>query len=326
VVSITLGRTGLRVAPVAVGLWQAGLKLWGKTSIEELRNTIEEALVNGITLFDTAEIYGWGRSEELLGRILKGRDAAIISKIAGYHTTRHGFHKAAQSISRRLGTIPAILLHHWPPPFHTPLCKVVGWLEELVNKGYTEYIGVSNYPGRLLDKAMQCTKRHEIVVDQVQYSLAYRTPENDVTPVTGKEGVSIMAWSPLAKGALASRVEADNWARRSDPVFREAARDKILQEALEKIAVEEGLTKAQVSLLWLRAKNAIPVVGVRRKNHVDQIVGILDRRLSPQAVEVLDKASERYLYRWGRSYGSLKYMRLIPAPLQWLSLRLLGGV
>ncbi len=322
----------LRVSVVGLGLWQAGSRLWGTKG--SARNwafrVIEEALERGVNLYDTAEIYGWGESERLLGQALKeagtGGDVVVATKVGGFRTTRYTILKAARGSARRLGRPPDIIQHHWPPPVHSRLCWVARGLEEAVERGLAHHVGLSNYPARLLEGILHCFHRLEPVSIQVQYSLAYRSPENKLIPLARRRGLGVIAWSPLAKGALAGLRQAQTGAQKGDPVFREASRDEGLQEALEAVAKRYGVTKAQVALAWIIAKGVVPIPGTRRPERVREYARASSIRLSKSDVDLLDGASARYLYRWGRSYKSLQWLRLMPSPLQYLAIRLAGGV
>lgn len=324
---VRLGRRGPRVPGVALGLWQAGGRLWGRTGYSSVKEVVGAAAEHGLLFFDTAELYGWGRSEELLGRALRElgveEEAFIVTKVAGFRVTGRGVVGAVEASARRLGRRPDLVLYHWPPPWPVSPCRAVRLLEEAVERGLAGYMGVSNFNARELREAVWCAKRHEVLVDQVHYSLAHRVPEHRLAPTARELGVTLMAWGPLAKGALAGRTRADNLARLLDPVFREAARDKGLQEALRRAAEATGKTMAVVALAWLRAKGALPVAGARRRRHVLQAAEAAETRLPREVVEELDRASERYLWRWGTCYRELHWNRYIPPPLQLLLYRII---
>ncbi len=313
-------RCGLRVPVIGIGFWQAGGRLWGRYSPDNAVRVVGAALENGLNLFDTAEIYGNGRSERLLGEALRRHgaleEAIIVTKIAGYRVTWTGFRRAVEGSSRRLGRRPDIVLYHWPPPWPFSACRVARLLEKLMDEGLTWGIGVSNFGSRLLEEAVHCLHRYEILVDQVHYSLAHRVPENKLVGTATRLGVKLMAWGPLAKGALAGKTRPDNAARALDPVFLRAARDRELQGALESIAKRHGVSKAVVALAWLVARGAIPVVGARREKHVADAARAAGLVLSREEEELLNNVSEKY--RGRGDYCELCFNRYIPAPLQWL--------
>lgn len=315
------------MAFIYIGLWQAGSRLWSKTDMPSVESAVKLGLTLGLNRFDTAEIYGWGRSEELLGKIVKdGAGVYIVSKVAGFRWTSNSIVKAASRIKRRIGVSVDLLLHHWPPPVYAGICRVIRGLEKAVEGGYARSIGLSNYPASLLEEAVNCTSKYEVEALQIQYSLAYRAPENRLIPLATSLGLEVMAWSPLAKGALTGEQKKGEPARMSDPIYREAARDALLQNEIKRTAGELDLTPAQLSILWVKSKGISPVVGVRKPSHVRELAEIKDSQLPGWAVERLDEASNKYVYRWGRRYKPLQKLRFIPGLLQMTGIRLMGGV
>jgi len=325
-----LGRGGPRVSVVGLGFWQAGGRAWRLNGHGWVESVVGEALDRGINLFDTAEIYGWGRSERLLGEALRrlgaGDDVVVASKVGGFRVNTASIIRGVKGINRRLGRTVDLVQHHWPPPVYVPLCATIRGLERAVLEGHAHYYGLSNYPASLMEKAYSCAKRIEPVSDQVQYSLAYRSAENRLLPHSRQRGYTIIAWSPLAKGALAGKSRPSDPAQKADPVFRAAAGDTRLQNALDTVAGRHRATRAQVALAWLIAKGAIPIPGTRKPERVAEIAGSATLRLGEDDIRLLDEAGREYLYRWGRTYRALWYMRLIPCLLQVASIRLMGGV
>ncbi len=327
---VRLGRSGPRVSRVGLGFWQAGGRAWRLEGGGWVEHVVRTAVEHGINFFDTAEIYGWGRSETLLGNALQnmgaGDDVIVASKVAGFRVAKGLILRGVEAINRRLGRTVDLLQAHWPPPAWIPLCQVIRGLEEAVALGKAHYYGLSNYPAPLVEKALQCAKRIEPVSDQVQYSLAYRTPENKLKPTLDEKGLALIAWSPLAKGALAGKTRPSDPAQKTDPVYKAAAADRVLQDALDKVASRLGEARATIALAWLVAKGAIPIPGTRRPERVREIARAATLQLPGWAVEELDHASAVYVERWGRCYRTLQYMRLIPCPLQYAVIRFTGGV
>ena len=329
-----LGRNGPESSSLGLGFWQAGSRLWGYKNVNPatVKAVVDTAISEGVTLFDTAEIYGGGRSEELLGRALKPSytpgSIVVVSKVAGFRVTESAVVEAARGITRRLGFTPTILLHHWPPPRWTDLCKPVRGLEEAVKEGLAEYYGLSNYGEQHLEKALECSRRIEPVVDQVQYSLAYRVPEIALKKLLEENGLALMAWSPLAKGALAGLREPKTRVQARDPVFKAASRDNELQDALSRVAGRHGATKAQVALAWLIAKGAFPLPATMKPSRVKEYAAAQKLRLAESDIAELDRASEKYVYKWGAGYETdfMKITGVTPALLQKLFISLLGGI
>ena len=322
-----LGRSGPKVSAVGLGFWEVGSRSWGGDPSLAL-DLVREAHASGINFFDTAEVYGNGRSEEALGAAITKlglRDEVVVAtKVAGFRPSGYFIVKGAAASARRLGFAPALLQLHWPPPAWIPLCAAVRGLEDALRAGLAEYIGVSNFPGDMLERANACLRRAELVSDQVEYSLAYRTPELDVIPRARSLGASIIAYSPLAKGALAG-ARPSAAAQRLDRRFSAASRDGDLQEALRSVAARLGVTAAQVALAWLVDGGAVPIPGTRRPERVRELAGAADLRLSEADRELLDRASAKYVTMWGRRYGNLRALRYVPCGLQYAAIKLMGG-
>lgn len=331
---IPLGNTGEKIPSIGLGFWQAGSPLWGTKGVmtpHDAAGLLRAAAEEGIELIDTAEAYGWGESERLLGEALRLVEAEflIATKASGFRWGADDIARAAERSRRRLG-VDAIDLfqHHWPPPFYASLCTVAQGLEKAVDQGHARYVGVSNYDSRLLARMLECFHRHEPVSNQVQYSLAYRLPENRLLPLHREKGVTTIAWSPLAKGALSASNPQDlskraTRAQRSDPVFRKALDSKRLHNVLEEIAGELGATKSQVALAWLVHKGALPIPGTRRPERVREYARAGSLELTAGQVERLDIASRDFL--GPGDYRALSGLRLVPGLLQMLVVRLMGG-
>jgi aryl-alcohol dehydrogenase-like predicted oxidoreductase len=322
-----LGRGGPQVSAVGLGFWEVGSRTW-RGSPEVAEAIVRAAHEEGINFFDTAEVYGMGRSEEALGEAVRRlgirEHVVVASKVGGFRPTPYFILKGAEGVRRRLGFAPALLQLHWPPPAWIPLCQPLRGLERAVKAGLAEYVGLSNFSGRLLEEALYCFSSLEPVSDQVEYSLAYRTPELDVAKVARAKGIGIIAYSPLAKGALAG-VTASRAVQRVDPRFKAAASDRELMDALKGVAGRLGATTAQVSLAWLISKGAVPIPGTTKPDRARELAGSADVKLSPEDVELLDRASSKFVTAWGREYGNLRSIRYVPCALQYLGLRAMGG-
>lgn len=209
---------GLKASPIGLGAWQAGSKAWLVDKAELIR-AYRRAFELGVNFIDTAEIYGWGQSERLVGEAVRGYDVLVATKVAGFHWGR--VEKSARASLGRLGRIDLLQLH-WPPPAYAPFCKVIRELERLKEVGLVHEIGVSNFDETLLRRAFECLKRHEIVSDQIEYNLLNRAADRPEFKRAVEElGVKIIAWSPLAKGAVFGRWGPDR-ARRTDSAIKRA--------------------------------------------------------------------------------------------------------
>ncbi len=207
---VSLGKTGLRISRIGLGAWQFG----GDACPYEYgiaKEVIAKAFELGINFIDTAAVYGRGRSEEFVGRAIRElgiRDHVIIAtKIPGDWRRYGDVLKAARRSKERLGVDVIDLLQlHWPACWHNvPICETMKAMERLVEDGVIRYIGVSNYPLQLLEAARSCLKRNDIVSSQNRYNLIERDVEKELLPYLQREGITLIAWSPLAKGAVTGK-------------------------------------------------------------------------------------------------------------------------
>ncbi len=321
-----LGKTGEKISVIGLGAWQAGLKSWGKDyTLEDVLKALETGIEMGINLIDTAEIYGNGRSESVIGSLVaEYRDRVFIAtKVAGYNATPRGVWKAAERSRRRL-KVEVIDLYqvHWPPSIYTSIPKLAREMERLVDKGVIRYIGLSNFGLKNMMRFREALRRHDIVSNQLQYNLLYRVVEKEIYPYMMSEKIELIAWSPIAKGALAGKTKADNIARRMDAVFDRARRANNLLNLLREIAEKHRCKMHQVALAWLISKGAIPIPGVKRPSQAKENVEAANITLTKTEIEQLDRASEKF------TEGSLGELmpRIIPNWLQKIAIILMGGV
>lgn len=317
-----------RIPSLGLGFWQIGGAAWGTRGEKALKaavQVLEAAAEHGIQLVDTAEVYGLGESERVLGQALKKvrGDFIVASKVAGYRWRREDVLKAAERSRTRIGRLD-LVQHHWPPPVYARVCSVVRGLEDAVQKGIAGMYGLSNYPARLLERVYECSRRVEPVSNQIQYSLAFRQPEALLIPFMARNNMTLIAWSPLAKGALAGVTRPRSRAQRMDPVFMRAARDSHLQQALASVAGKHGTSKAVVALAWIISKGGVPIPGARSGQRVREYVMALRLALDEEDMRILDDASARYVGRG--DYKPLQKLRLLPGVLQDLFIRAFGGV
>ncbi len=328
-----LGKTGIKVSILGLGFWQAGSRYWnfrGEHVEEEVLKIVEKAFNNGINFYDTAEIYGAGLSEKLLGSAIKKlgvRDEVVIaSKVSGYKYTRYSILKSIKRINERLGFTVDLIQHHWMPPIYASICRIVHVFEEAIEHGLTSYYGLSNYDEETTLKVLECSKKYEPISNQVQYNLGYRVVENKLKKIMEENGLTLIAWSPLAKGALAGLQKPHTKAQSGDRVFVELTRDHELQNTLKTLAEKYGVKRSSIALAWLIAKNAIPIPGTRSVKRIDEYVEAAEFKLSEKDIELLDNVSEKYLTMWGHSYSSLKTVRYIPGFILDLFFKIVKGI
>ena len=262
---IELGRTGVRVPIIGFGAWKY------RGGPEPLLRALEL----GANLVDTAENYG---TEDAVGLALKGHRSEffLATKVSGNHLRRRDVLQAAEASLRRLGVDYIDLYQvHWPDS-GVPVGETMGALEDLVNRGSIRFIGVSNFSLPQLQEAQDAMTRHPIVANQVLYNLMDRDIEADLLPYCQQHGVTVIAYSPLAEGQLASLPQL----RRR----REGA-------VLEQIARDIGKTPAQVALNWcIGHPGVLAIPKTDKVQRVDEDCGAAGWRLAPERVAALDRA------------------------------------
>jgi aryl-alcohol dehydrogenase-like predicted oxidoreductase len=295
---VTLGRTGLRVSRLAFGTWQLGGD-WGLVNEREAIAAIWRARDLGITLFDTAQAYGFGASERLLGRALAHelrahRDEIVIATKGGLRRSDRGVVRDASRASLQAGVedslqalgVEHIDLYqvHWPDR-SVPVEETAGYLSELVEAGKIRHVGVSNFDAAEMDAF---SRTYPVETLQPPYHLFRREIEREILPYCAEHDVGVLVYGPLAHGLLSGAIRADaafardDW-RRDSAVFQGRTLGHNLEtvRALDAIARERGRTVAQLAIAWTLAHPAVHVaiVGSRWACHVDDSVGALDLRL-----------------------------------------------
>ncbi len=307
---VSLGRQGPKVSEIGIGMWQAGGTAWGHDVTDrDCQQAMERAVELGVTLFDTAEAYGDGHSERVVGKAIKaaGRENVFIAtKVSGDHLRASDVDRACRQSLRRLG-VNAIDLYqiHWPNPWSlSPLAETMKALEKLQREGHIRHIGVSNFDTRDLEEARASLSRTDILSDQVQYNLLHREPESGLAGYARREGITLLAWSPIAKGILAGSYDGSKRpsdAIRSDNLLfrpqnlRAAA---TLVRRIRTIAKTHGKTPAQVALRWLADHpGVIPIPGVKRPSQAEENAGAAGWALTQAERDSLDRTSASAIER-----------------------------
>jgi len=305
---VPLGKTGITVPPLGIGAWSWGDRMfwgYGKGYDEaDVRAAFDACLNAGINFFDTAEGYGQGQSEKMIGRFLQTeqRPVQIATKFFPYpyRLTKGSLQRALLGSLKRLG-LPKVDLYqiHQPiPPVPPPV-----WMEALadaIRDGLILSAGVSNYNVERTRASFQALARFGIPLasNQISYSLLDRAPErNGLVAVCREFGVTIIAYSPLMQGMLTGRYTAENpppgirGFRYSKNYF---ARIPPLLDVMREIGRGHGgKTLTQVALNWVMAKGAIPIPGVKNLHQAEDVLGALGWQLSAAEVAALDAASDR---------------------------------
>jgi aryl-alcohol dehydrogenase-like predicted oxidoreductase len=315
-----LGRTGLKVSELCLGTMTFGRNFYNIATVDQngANQMVAKSLEARINFFDTADVYSFGESEEILGRAIKEagarRDGVIIAtKVrspmsqAAMGTTgdpnnvglsRQHVMAACEASLRRLGTdyIDLYQVHGWDKT--TPVDETLRALDDLVRQGKVRYLGCSNWSARHLTKALYLAEAHDwnkFVSLQAYYSLVGRDLEYELQPLCVEEGLGILPWSPLSGGFLSGKYRRDNQspegARRSGldfpPIDLERGFDAI--DALEAIAKEKGATVAQIALAWLLAQPGVSsvIIGANKMSQLEDNIKATEVQLSAADLERL---------------------------------------
>jgi len=308
--TITLGQDGPAVTPLCIGTWAWGDKLfWNYGSdygSEQLRKAFKVALEVGTTFFDTAEVYGFGLSEELLGQFRQqsNQPVQIATKYgpAPWRFTAQSVSEALTASLKRLRVERVALYQvHWPFSFLMSQETLMNALASEVQRGRIEAVGVSNYSADEMRQAQQllAARGVQLAANQVRYSLITRQIESKgILDTASQLGVTILAYSPLAQGLLTGKYTVDSseptGARRLDSRFSKDGLKKIepVISLLRQLGEKHGRTPAQVALNWLIAQgNVIAIAGAKTPEQVRQNAGALGWRLSNEEVAQLKQVS-----------------------------------
>ncbi len=300
---VEIGSVPLRVGPkrhplLGLGLW--GLGRWTPEDEARSKAAIGRAYELGLRWFDTAEVYGAGRSERLVGDVLRratggGEDALVVTKLSWEHLRPSQVRASLVRSLDRLGRRSVDLyLIHAPDP-HVPLAETMAALEELWKEGRIGAIGVSNFSLEQLEEADRHLKETRVVVDQVRFNLFDREDADPILPYCREQGIVVEAYTPLARGLLHGRY-LDG--RRPPPEVRQYAQDlfgdsrlpEIVARTreLQRLAAESGVPLASIALHWLRYRGAAPVFGASRPEQVESNVAAWSARPPDDVLERAD--------------------------------------
>lgn len=315
----SLGNSGLKVPVLSFGAGTFGgsgplFSNWGTSDATEARRLVDICLEAGVNLFDTADVYSQGASEEVLGEAVKGRrDTVLLSTKTSLPmgdgpndagSSRFRLIRAVEDALRRLQTdyIDLLQLHAFDAS--TPVEEVLATLDMLVRAGKVRYVGISNFSGWQIMKSLAVADRYgwpRYVANQVYYSLVGRDFEWDLMPLGADQGLGAMVWSPLGWGRLTGKI------RRGAPLpegsrlhetasFGPPVDDEHLYrvvDALDAVAEETGKTVPQIALNWLLQRPTVSsvIVGARNEQQLRQNLGAVGWTLTSEQIAKLDKAS-----------------------------------
>lgn len=315
-----LGRSGIKVPALTLGTVTFGGKVedFGGTTVEAARRLVDVCLEHGLNMFDSADGYAGGASEEILGQAIRGRrDSVLISTKATFRSgpdandvgsSRFHLIRAVETSLRRLGTdyIDLFQLHAFDA--RTPVEETLSALDDLVRAGKIRYLGCSNFSGWHLMKSLAVADRHgwsRYVAHQAYYSLVGRDYEWELMPLGLDQGVGCVAWSPLGWGRLTGKVRRgqplpERTRLRSQRVVEigpQVPEDLLFNvvDALDSIAQETGKTVPQIALNWVLGRPTVStvIIGARTEVQLLDNLGALGWSLDPEHVRRLDQASAR---------------------------------
>jgi aryl-alcohol dehydrogenase-like predicted oxidoreductase len=315
-----LGNSGLKVSALSFGAATFGggndfFRAWGQTDVDEAKRLIGTCIDAGINLFDTADVYSNGLSEEILGQALEGkRQDVLISTKTTFRfgdgpndvgSSRYHIIRSCEASLRRLGTDYIDIYHMHGFDGVTPIEETVETLDTLVCSGKVRYIACSNFSGWHLMKALAISEKYgwaRYVGHQVYYSLIGREYEWELMPLGIDQKVGALVWSPLGWGRLTGKIRRNHpmpaesrlpqTAKNGPPVADEFVYKVV--DAIDEIAKQTGKTVPQISLNWLlqRATVSSVILGARNEAQLKQNLGSVDWKLTSEQIATLDAASE----------------------------------
>jgi len=313
---VNLGKTGMKVSRLCLGMMSYGSKKWRDWVLEEeeSRPFIKRALEAGINFFDTADVYSTGESEHITGKLLKEFDAkrenlVIATKVHGQMgddindrglSRKHILDSIDKSLQRlQMDYVDLYQIHRWDN--ETPIEETMEALNDVVRAGKARYIGASSMFTWQFARALHISETHgwtKFISMQNHYNLVYREEEREMIPLCIDQGIGLIPWSPMARGFFAgnrkrggggetSRANSDPFA--TGLYFREE--DFIIADCVAEVAKERGVSGSQIALAWVLSKPYVtaPIIGATKMDHLDQAISALDLKLSEDEIKKLEE-------------------------------------
>ena len=313
---VNLGKTGMKVSRLCLGMMTYGSKKWRQWVLEEeeAKPFVGRALEAGINFFDTADIYSVGESERVTGNLLKHfgvkrENVVVATKVFQQMSDdpndrglsrKHILDSIDKSLQRlQMDYVDLYQIHRWDR--NTPIEETMEALHDVVKAGKARYIGASSMYAWQFAKALRASERHgwtRFVSMQNHYNLVYREEEREMIPLCLDEGIGLIPWSPMARGFFAGdrkpggggeTVRAQGDAFADELYFRDE--DFKVAERVQEVAKARGVTGPQIALAWLLNKPHIsaPIIGASKLDHLDQAIAALEIKLSDEEVKRLEE-------------------------------------
>jgi aryl-alcohol dehydrogenase-like predicted oxidoreductase len=309
---VKLGQTGLEVSVITLGCMSFGEsggrgRPWTLDE-DACRDIVRQALDAGINVFDTANVYSAGRSEEITGKALKDfvpRDEVVLATKVfmsmrrgpnGAGLSRKAIFAELDASLRRLQTdyVDLYQIHRWD--YGTPIEETLEALHDAVKSGKVRYIGASSMHAWQFAKALYLADLHgwtRFVSMQNHYNLLYREEEREMLPLCADQGIGVIPWSPLARGKLTRPWDETTTRKETDEFGQTLYRDedRVIVDRVLELAAKRQLSPAQVALAWLlrNPKVTSPIVGVTRLSHLSDAVAAVDVELDPDEIAFLEE-------------------------------------
>ena len=314
---VNLGKTGLKVSRLCLGMMSYGSKTWREWVLEEEEGKpfVRRALEAGINFFDTADVYSTGESERITGTLLKDfgvrrEDVIVATKVNGQMSDdindrglsrKHILDSIDKSLQRlQMDYVDLYQIHRWD--YETPIEETLEALNDVVRAGKARYIGASSMFAWQFAKALHTSEKHgwtKFISMQNHYNLVYREEEREMIPLCIDQGIGLIPWSPLARGFFAGDRKrgggGETVRSNTDPLgnslyFREE--DFTVAECAAEVARERGVSSSQVALAWVLSKPYVdsPIIGATKIDHLDQAIAALEIKLSEEEIKKLEEA------------------------------------
>ncbi|MBM4426742.1 MAG: aldo/keto reductase [Chloroflexi bacterium] len=311
---VNLGKTGMKVSRLCLGMMTYGSKTWREWILteEESKPFVKKALDAGINFFDTADVYSLGESEKITGNVLrhfgvKRQNVIVATKVHGRLSDdindrglsrKHIMDAIDNSLKRlQMDYVDLYQIHRWD--YNTPIEETMEALNDVVRAGKARYIGASSMFAWQFMKAQHIAKMNDwtkFVSMQNHYNLVYREEEREMIPLCKDQGVGLIPWSPMARGFFArnSKSGAETTRYKTDGFFKELyGRDDdfLVANRAEEVAKERGVTASQIALAWVLGKPGVaaPIIGSSKEAHLDQAIAALEIKLSDEEVKRLEE-------------------------------------